>query len=88
MIFFQIDCTLGDRHPADVGRMHVLFRRENPTTQKKDFELLPKRTGKGRFLGAVVGVVVAGFFLIPADPDGNNTRVFVMNSAVVEVRWL
>jgi hypothetical protein len=34
----------------------VLFRRENPTTEKEDFELLPKRTGKGVFIGAVVGV--------------------------------
>ncbi len=42
--------------PADVGRLHVLFRRENPTTEKKDFELLPQRTGKGRFVGAVIGI--------------------------------
>jgi len=56
MLYYQIDYTLGDKHPADVGRMHTLFRRENPTTLKKDFELLPKRTGKGRFIGAVMGV--------------------------------
>ena len=54
--FYQIDYTVGERHPADVGRLHVLFRRENPTTLKKDFELLPTRRGKGRFLGAVIGV--------------------------------
>ena len=28
-----------------------------------------------------------GFFLIPADPDGNNLRVFVVNAAVVEVEF-
>jgi len=28
-----------------------------------------------------------GFFLIPADPAGNNTRVFVLNAAVAEVSW-
>jgi hypothetical protein len=39
-----------------VGRLHVLFRRENPTTLKEDFELLPKRTGKGRFIGSVMGI--------------------------------
>lgn len=54
--FYQIDYTIGDKHPADVGRLHVLFRRENPTTLKQDFELLPKRTQKGRFMGAVIGV--------------------------------
>ena len=55
-LFYQIDYTLGDKHPEDVGRLHVLFRRENPTTEKKDFELLPKRTQKGRFVGAVIGI--------------------------------
>jgi hypothetical protein len=28
-----------------------------------------------------------GFFLIPADPDGNNARVFVVSSAVASVEW-
>lgn len=55
-IFYQIDYTLGDQHPEDVGRLHVLFRRENPTTLKQDFELLPKRMNKGRYVGAVIGI--------------------------------
>ena len=42
-LFYQIGYTQGDKHPEDVGRLHVLFRRENPTTEKQDFELLPKR---------------------------------------------
>ncbi len=28
-----------------------------------------------------------GFWLIPADPDGNNVRVFVVNVAVKSIRW-
>ena len=55
-VFYQIDYTLGDRHAADVGRLHVLFRRENPTTEKQDFELLPLRKQKGRFIGSVIGI--------------------------------
>jgi len=55
-LYYQIDYTIGDKHPADVGRLHVLFRRENPTTIKKDFVLLPQRKNKGRFMGAVIGV--------------------------------
>jgi len=55
-LFYQIDYTLGDKHPAGVGRLHVLFRRENPTTEKADFELLPKRNQKGRYVGAVIGI--------------------------------
>jgi hypothetical protein len=55
-LFYSIDYTIGDRHPSGVGRLHVLFRRENPTTLRKDFEILPKRTGRGRYLGAVLGI--------------------------------
>ena len=29
-----------------------------------------------------------GFFLIPADPGSNNTRVYVINLAVREFRWV
>jgi len=56
LFFYQIDYTLGDQHRAGTGCLHVLFRRENPTTLKEDFTILPKRTGKGRYLGAVLGV--------------------------------
>ncbi len=55
-IYYQIDYTLGDQHAEDIGRLHVLFRRENPTTLKQDFELLPERQNKGRFIGSVIGV--------------------------------
>ena len=55
-LYYQIDYTIKDKHPADVGRLHVLFRRENPTTLKEDFEILPQRKGKGRFIGAVIGI--------------------------------
>lgn len=55
-IYYQIDYTLGDPHDALVGRLHVLFRRENPTTLKRDFELLPHREGRGRFVGSLISV--------------------------------
>ena len=55
-LFYQITYTLGDKHAEDVGRLHTLFRRENPTTLKKDFELLPLRKQKGRYIGSVIGV--------------------------------
>lgn len=29
-----------------------------------------------------------GFFVVPADPDGNNERVFVVRSAVKRVEWV
>ena len=55
-LYYQIDYTLKDRHPKGVGRLHVLFRRENPTTLKRDFELLPPRHQRGRFIGSVIGI--------------------------------
>jgi hypothetical protein len=56
VLFYQVDYTIGDELPADFGRLHVLFRRENPTTLKQDFELLPKREARGRFIGSVIGI--------------------------------
>lgn len=55
-LFYQIDYTINDQHQDNVGRLHVNFSRENPTTPKVDFEILPKREGKGRFIGAVLGI--------------------------------
>ncbi|MHA7944038.1 glycoside hydrolase family 172 protein [Formosa sp. 3Alg 14/1] len=55
-VYYQIDYTANDNHSEDVGRLHTLFRRENATTLKEDFEILPKRIGKGRFVGAVLGI--------------------------------
>lgn len=55
-VYYQIDYTVNDKHKKDVGRLHTLFRRENATTLKNDFEILPKRSGKGRFVGAVLGI--------------------------------
>jgi hypothetical protein len=55
-LFYQIDYTIGDIHPDNFGRLHVCFVRENPTTLKEDFELLPKRKGEGRYIGTVLGI--------------------------------
>jgi hypothetical protein len=56
VLFYQIDYTINDKLPTNFGRLHVLFRRENPTAIKKDFELLPQREGRGRFVGSVIGI--------------------------------
>lgn len=55
-LYYQIDYTTGEKHSGDIGRLHTLFRRENPTSETVDFELLPRREGKGRFVGAVMGI--------------------------------
>lgn len=56
MLFYDVDYTVGDRHATDVLYFHAHFRRENPTTRRRDYEILPKVRGRGRFLGANIGV--------------------------------
>ena len=56
VLFYQMDYTVGDALSEPFGRLHVLYRRENPTTLAKDFEILPRREGSGRYLGCVLGV--------------------------------
>ena len=57
MFFYDIDCTIGDEHPEDAGYLHALWRRENPTVLRRDYEILPAVRGRGRFLGCNVGVI-------------------------------
>jgi len=55
--FYDVDYTLGDAHGPDVMYFHAHYRRENPTTLQRDYELLPRVAGKGRFLGVNVGII-------------------------------
>jgi hypothetical protein len=56
-LYYDVNFTLGDKHGADVLYFHAHFRRENPTKLQRDYELLPKVKGNGRFLGANLGVI-------------------------------
>ena len=56
-LFYDINYTLGDRHPAGALYFHAHFRRENPTKLKQDYEILPQVEGRGRYLGTNVGVI-------------------------------
>jgi len=55
-VYYDIDYTLGDRHPPDALYFHAYFRRENPTKLQHDYEILPQVTGRGRYLGANIGM--------------------------------
>jgi hypothetical protein len=57
MFFYDIDYTIGDPHPENALYFHAHFRRQNPTTLKEDFEILPLVQGRGRYLGALVSVI-------------------------------
>jgi hypothetical protein len=58
VLYYQVDFTLEDSKPADAGYLHVSFRRENPTTQLRDFVIAEGLRGPGRFLGCAIGVRV------------------------------
>ena len=55
-IFYEINCTLGEGHDEDTLYFHSSWRRENFTTAREDFEILPKIEGEGRFLGCNIGM--------------------------------
>ena len=55
VLYYQVDVTLSSVAP-DLGLLHVSFRRENPTTMRRDFVITDGFTGPGRFLGCVVSV--------------------------------
>jgi len=59
-LFFDINYTIGDKLPHELCYFHARYRRENPTTPKKDFRILPRISGRGRFLGCNVGVRALG----------------------------
>lgn len=56
LLFYDVNYTVGDTHGPDTLCFHAHWRRENPTTIQRDYELLPLVTGRGRFLGVTIGV--------------------------------
>jgi hypothetical protein len=55
-LYYQIDYTLQTALPAELGQLHVSFRRENPTVMRRDFVIVDGFSGAGRFFGCNVGV--------------------------------
>jgi hypothetical protein len=57
-LFYDVDYTIGDRHPEGTPYFHAHWRRESATQLERDFEILPRVAGRGRFLGTNIGVKV------------------------------
>ena len=57
MFFYDVNYTLGDAIGVDCGYFHSAYRRENPTHLRRDFEILPRIEGRGRFLGCTLGAI-------------------------------
>jgi hypothetical protein len=54
-LYYQIDYTLEPDLAPDLGYLHVEFRRQNPTTIRRDFVITDGLRGPGRFLGCAMG---------------------------------
>ncbi len=57
-LFYDVDYLLTDKPDAEALYFHATWRRERWTTLGRDFQILPKVRGEGRFLGANIGVIV------------------------------
>lgn len=55
-IYYEVDATEGDKHGGNMLYFHSYWRRENPTTLRRDMTILPRVEGRGRFLGCNLGV--------------------------------
>ncbi len=55
-LYYQIDYELRPSLPANAGRFHAQFRRQNPTVMKQDYVVLDGVEGPGMYVGTVVGV--------------------------------
>lgn len=57
LFWYDINFITVDKHPEDVLYFHAYWSRDKQTTVGKDFEILPKIEGIGRYLGANIGVI-------------------------------
>ena len=55
-LFYDINFTKLSEWNSDMNYFHAVWREENPTKLGVDYEVLPKISGKGRFLGVSLGV--------------------------------
>ncbi len=56
-LYYDINFTKLDKPKKNNLYFHACWRRENPTTLGRDFEILPQIKGKGKFLGTNIGVI-------------------------------
>ena len=54
---YDIDLLVNVRHRDDMLYFHCSWRRENPTFLGREFDILPRVSGRGRYLGCNMSVV-------------------------------
>lgn len=55
-IYYEVNCTLGERHDEQMLYFHSYWSRDRSTRVREDFRILPPVYGRGRFLGCHIGV--------------------------------
>lgn len=56
-LYYDVNYTIGDKLSPDTCYFHAYYNRENPTVMRRDYEILPKITGRGRYLGTSFGII-------------------------------
>jgi hypothetical protein len=57
MLFYDINFQRVKSHPANTLYFHAYWSRKNKSELAKDFEILPRVSGKGRYLGMNMGII-------------------------------
>ncbi|NPE30388.1 DUF2961 domain-containing protein, partial [Methanococcoides sp. SA1] len=57
LFFYDINYTISEKPNKDALYFHCYWNREQRTKIGKDFEILPRVEGKGRFIGTNIGVI-------------------------------
>lgn len=60
--WYHIDYTLNDAHGDDTGYLHAWYNRENPVVRRRDFQILPRIEGRGRYLGCFLGLITCPYY--------------------------
>jgi len=58
-LFYDVDVLLGVEHSAETLYFHAGWRREMPNALGREFVILPRVIGSGRFLGCNAGVIAS-----------------------------
>lgn len=56
-LFYDVNLTTVEKHDKPVYYFHTYWNRENKTKLGRDFVILPRVNGKGRFLGTNIGII-------------------------------
>ena len=101
-LFFHLESTDGDSHRIEMEDLKaVFFTKDFQGNKDHQYEYSDEIRGAGRKLRVefndgevVVGYSLAysadrqGFFLTPADVNGNNERIFVVNSSTHKAEFV